>query len=74
MKIPKFIYANDDRDDKNEEEAEIGIVLACADRIQEHKEAVWDHPKFDRFYYCEFTHDDGYPAWDEQTEYHWKVN
>ena len=42
MKIPKFIYANDDRDDNNEEEADIGVVLACADRIQEHKEAVWE--------------------------------
>ena len=27
------------------------------DEMKENIDAIWDHPKFDRFYYCTFTHE-----------------
>lgn len=73
MKVPKFLYAEGATDSEDKEEAPIGIVLALADRMKDNLETIWDYPKFLRFYYCEFTHDDRYPAWAEQHDYHFKL-
>ena len=70
MQIANQCYENPD--DYANLEFDIGAVLAMAERMTENIKAIWDDPKFQNFYYCEFTHDDRYPAWAEQHEYHFK--
>ena len=72
MKVPKFLLSTAENNCEFQDEISVGSVMAMADEMKANLEAIWDHPNFDNFYYCTFTHDDNYPAWYDQKEYHFK--
>ena len=72
MKTPKFLFALDFTAEIIEEEYPVGMMLALAEEVTFARERLWHPPNFDRNLCCRFTHDDNYPAWADQHEYHYR--
>ena len=72
MKTPKFLFALDFTAEIIEEEYPIAMMLALAEEVTVARERLWNRPNFDRDHYCRCTHDDNYPAWADQHDYHYK--
>ena len=72
MKTHKFLFALDFTAEVIEEEYPVGMMMALAKEVNIAKDLLWNRPNFDRKSYCKFTHDDTYPAWADQHEFHYK--